>query len=208
LPAHLLPTDDRQRLFGFLSGAHQLQDLSTAASQHSSPADEAAARAAWQEAGSKLQANWAAAAGSSSSSSSDGGKWWAGEPVSYEEAAATWQQLLTLAGQTNGPRFHQVLLQATGSGGSDADALHQQLRHLQAALERATGLPGSSLEAVKSFDSSGSSVSELEAQLQLLFAAPSLEQLMQQHWAQVCVRWWWRNRLRLHCVCCASCASL
>lgn len=186
--------DDRQQLFALLSGQQQLGSLTSLTSSSDgtaapklSAADEAAARQAWEAAGKKLQGSWAAAAatahGSSSSSSGDGGKLsqdiWS-EPVGFEEARQTWQQLLQLAGMPQGPSLEQVLLADSSSTSSDVaqkEQLQQQLQQLQQALQAATGLDAGAAAAA--------GIDDFE-QLQQLFAAPpSLEQALKQHWEQV-----------------------
>lgn len=203
----LLFADDRQKLFSILSGQQQLPSqalrLDSSSSSSSGPAPSAAehtaaARQVWEQAASKLKASWAAA-GSSGGSSGAGDAWWvtgdgAAATVSYEEAEQTWQQLLVLAGQPDGPRFDQVLLSSSSS--SRDDGLEQQLQQLQAALQRAFGLEQQQVQELAGVGSSTDSVGpgELSALQQLFAAPPTLEQVLQQRWQQVggrtCV---WRN---------------
>lgn len=175
---------DRQQLFQVLSGQQQLPSkalsLSSSSSNDSAAAASAAARKAWEEASSRLQAS-KAAAGSSA-------EWLAGGGVSYEEAEQTWQQLLHLAGQPEGPRFDQVL----AAGSSSSDGLQQQLQKLQAALQRSLGLDQQQVQGLAGVGSSSSSSggglqpADLQQQLQDVFVAPpTLEQVLQQRWAQV-----------------------
>jgi hypothetical protein len=132
-----------------------------------------------------LFAGAAASSDGSSSSSSDGSSasWWAQGGVSYEEAEQTWQQLLHLAGQTDGPRFDQVIL----AGNSSSDGLQQQLSQLQQALQQRLGLEQWQAQEIVGLGSSSGSVGPGELQqMQGVFAAPpSLEQLLQQRWEQV-----------------------
>jgi hypothetical protein len=185
-----LAADDRQQLFALLSGQQQLGSLSSLngssssgaiASPKQSAADEAAAKQAWEAAGKKLQGSWAAAAANSSSSSSSKASStdvWA-EPVSYEEAQRTWQQLLQLAGMPHGPKLQQILL-AGSSSSSDAaqqEQLQAQLQQLQQALQAATGLDAGAAAAA--------GVDDFEQLQQLCAAPPSLEEVLEQHWQQV-----------------------
>jgi hypothetical protein len=184
----LLSADDRQQLFALLSGQQQLGSLTSLTSSSSSgsaaaaklsAADEAAARQAWEAAGKKLQGSWAAAAAAAHNSSSETSKpsqdVWA-EPVSYNEAQQTWQQLLQLAGMPQGPKLEQVLL-ADSSDAVQQEQLQGQLQQLQQALQAATGLDAGAAAAA--------GIDDWE-QLQQLFAAPpSLEEALKQHWEQV-----------------------
>jgi hypothetical protein len=184
--------DDRQQLFALLSGQQQLGSLTsltttssssgddTAAASKVAAADEAAARQAWEVAGQKLQGSWAAAAAAKAHSSTSSGKpaqdaW--SEPVSYEEAQQTWQQLLQLANMPQGPKLEQVLLAGSSSGDAvQQEQLQGQLQQLQQALHAATGL---------GTDAAAAGINDFE-QLQQLFAAPpSLEDALKQHWEQV-----------------------
>jgi hypothetical protein len=180
---------DRQQLFQVLSGQQQLpskalslnNSSSSSSSDDSAAAATAAARKAWEEASSKIQAS-GAAAGSSA-------EWLAGSGVSYEEAEQTWQQLLHLAGQPEGPRFDQVL--AVGS--SSSNGLQQQLQKLQAALQRSLGLDQQQVQDLARVGSSSSSAglqpADLQQQLQDVFVTPpTLEQVLQQRWSEVRTR--------------------
>jgi len=180
---------DRQQLFKVLSGQQQLPHSAFTSSSSSSSSDDsaadaaaAAARKAWEEASSKLQSSWSTTAAAGGSSSSDDA--WVSQPISYEEAEQTWQQLLHLAGQRDGPRFDQVLLAS-----SDSDGVQRQLQQLQRALQRSAGIGDEVLQELSGFDSSNSGAAvrpKALQQLQQVFAAPpSLEQLLQQRWQQV-----------------------
>lgn len=188
----LADADDRNQLFKLISGQQQLGSLTSSSS--STAADIAAAKQLWEEAGKKLADTWAAAAaktaGSGSSSSSGArsfDKWL--EPVSFDEAQRTWQQLLLIAGLPDGPRFEQVLLASKSSSSSVDSDLQQQLQQLQEALQEATGLDvaaavqqgGSS----SSNSESGVAVDDCDALRRLCVQPPSLENLLKQHWEQV-----------------------
>jgi hypothetical protein len=177
---------DRQQLFQILSGQQQLPSKALSLDSSSSSSDDAAAaaaaaaaRKAWEEASSKMQAS-----GSAADSSAE---WLAGGGVSYEEAEQTWQQLLHLAGQPEGPRFDQVL----AAGSSSSDGLQQQLQKLQAALQRSFGLDQQLVQDLAGVGSSSSSSgglqpAELQQLLQDVFVAPpTLEQVLQQRLAEV-----------------------
>lgn len=130
--------------------------------------------------------------------------------ISYEEAEQTWQQLLLLAGQPDGPRFDQVLL----AGSSGSDGVQQQLAQLQQALQQRIGLGQEQVQQLVGVGSSSGSVRPEELQgLQDVFGAPpTLEQLLQQRWAQVgwlarvmlhgCLLWWQLGGVVEHARCC------
>ena len=135
---------DRDQLFKIISGQQQLGSLSSSSSSSGgaiTSADTAAAKQLWEEAGRKISDTRAAAAarsGSSSSSPAAMDKW--SDPISFEEALRTWQQLLLIAGMSDGPSFEQVLLAGSSSSSSVDPDLQQQLEQLQHALKQITGL--------------------------------------------------------------------
>lgn len=196
----VMAAGDRQQLFQVLSGQQQLPskalslDSSSSSSDDSAAAASAAARQAWEDASRKMQAS-GVSAGSSA-------EWLAGGGVSYDEAEQTWQQLLHLAGQPDGPRFDQVL----AAGSSSSDGLQQQLQKLHAALQRSLGLDQQQVQDLAGVGSSSSGdlqPADLHQQLQDVFVAPpTLDQVLQQRLAEVRTRAWLRCA-QVHCCCSA-----
>ncbi len=157
-------------MFDVLTGRTQLQlvEQQQPGSTSSDSTASAAARAIWDAAASTLQEDWVGRARTALLATSGAAVGGGGgpaaplptaaesaltSPVSYQEAAATWQQLVLLSGVCNAPPLDEVLLQGGGSSSSGSsgsgsraaaaaqdDALRERLQHLQAGLRNATGL--------------------------------------------------------------------
>jgi hypothetical protein len=78
------------------------------------------------------------------------------------------------------------------AGNSSSDGLQQQLSQLQQALQQRLGLEQGQVQGIVGLGSSSGSVGPGELQqMQEVFAAPpTLEQLLQQRWEQVCPGVW------------------